>query len=239
MRGVIGAAAFLTAAALAAAPAIAHKTETPNPHRFTGTAAVAPRFVGEEQELTLKPFVVTCEKAKSTKATPAASFPSSNLAAVVKFGECTATGTIAKTEYELEARVSAITVNYHANGALEMGSGGTIEGGKLVGAGPIKVSMTGAVKCTISLAAGAYPAGYGKRPQGEFEAATFSDNEETLGSGKHERTVGKLEISTELGKLPYTLEGPFCETLPKTEMKSGVFTGSLEASIHDGSIGWE
>ena len=49
----------------------------------------------------------------------------------------------------------------------------------------------------------------------------------------------KLEISNALTKVPYALEGEFCEALPKTEYRAGTYTGSLVASIKKGDIGWE
>lgn len=66
MKGLMAAALAVSAMALAATPALAQKTEPPNPHKFVGSEDVEPRFSGESAEFVLKPFTVTCEKAKST-----------------------------------------------------------------------------------------------------------------------------------------------------------------------------
>ena len=49
----------------------------------------------------------------------------------------------------------------------------------------------------------------------------------------------KLAIATALTKVPYELEGEFCEALPKTEYKNGSYASSLVAEIKKGSISWE
>ncbi len=230
----------VAAIALAATPALARKAVTPNPHKFTGSESVEPRFTGETQEFALKPFTITCEKAKSSSSGVTPTFPSKTLTAVIKYSSCEASATLDKAEYELTAKFKTpVTLNYHANGAVEIGSGGTVKEGKLEGAGAIEIGLKGAVKCTISIPAGTYPAGELKKPESEFEAATFTNQEETIEKGKTSVVVKKLEISNALTKVPYALEGEFCEALPKTEYRAGTYTGSLVASIKKGDIGWE
>jgi hypothetical protein len=57
--------------------------------------------------------------------------------------------------------------------------------------------------------------------------------------GKTSVLEKKLGIATELTKLPYEIEGEFCEALPKTEFVNGTFEGSLLAEIKKGSIARE
>ncbi len=227
--------------ALAAAPAVAKKKAEPlNPHQFVGSAGVEPKFAGESAELALKPFTVTCGKERSTTSGVTPTFPSKTLTAVVKFSECEAEATLSKAEYELKAKfLSPVTFNYRANGVVEVGAGGTVKEGKLEGAGAIEIALKGAFKCTIDIEAGTYPASSLKKPEAEFEAAKFENKEETIEKGKGSVVVKKLGINTALTKLPYELEGEFCEALPKTEYKTGSFTGSLVAEIKKGDIGWE
>jgi hypothetical protein len=240
MRGSLVPALAIAAVALAATPAVAQKTELPNPHKFVGSENVEPRFTGETQEFALKPFTITCEKAKSTASGVTPTFPSKTLTAVVKYSGCEAEANLNKAEYELTAKfLGPVTFNYHANGVVEIGAGGTVKEGKLEGAGEIEIAVKGAFKCVIDIPAGTYPPKALKKPEGEYEAAKFANEQETIETGKGSVVVKKLAISTALTKVPYELEGEFCEALPKTEYTAGSLTGSLVAEIKKGDIGWE
>jgi hypothetical protein len=241
IRRSLASALAVAALALAATPAVATKTEPPNPHKFVGSANVEPKFVGEGAEFALKPFAITCEKAKSTTAPLTPMFPSKTLTAVVKYSGCEAEATISKAEYELKAKfLQPVTFNYHANGVVEVGAGGTVsEAGKLEGAGPIEIAVKGPFKCTIAIAPGTYPAKALKKPEAEYEAATFTDKEETVEKGKGTIVIKRLGISTTLTKMHYELEGEFCEAMPKTEFTAGSSTGSLVAEIKKGGISRE
>jgi hypothetical protein len=239
MRRSLAPALVLSALALAATPALAQKAEPPNPHKFVGSPNVEPRFSGGSQEFNFKPFVITCEKAKSKPSGVTPAFPSKTLTALIKYSGCEATAKFGKAEYELKAKVSQITFNYRANGVVELGTGGTVKEGKLEGAGPIEIAVKGAFKCTITSPAGTYPAQALKKPEAEYEAAKYTNKEETVVHGKKSEVVKKLGISTALTKMPYEIEGEFCEKLPKTEFTGGTYTGSLLAEIKKGSIGWE
>ncbi len=185
MRHLISAAVALTALALSATPAIAQKTEPPNPHQFVGSASAEPKFAGESQELVLKPFTITCEAAKSTKPGITPTFPSKTLTAVVKYSGCEAEATLNKAEYELKAKfLSPVTFNYHANGYVEVGAGGTVKEGKLEGAHEIEISVKGPFKCTIDIPAGTYPVNEANKPEGNYEAVKYTNKEETVEKGK-------------------------------------------------------
>jgi hypothetical protein len=239
MKKALLAALAMFAFAVAAAPAVAQKVEPPNPHKFVGSENVEPKFTGESQEFALKPFTVTCETAKS-KNSGAATFPSKTLTAVVKYSHCEAEATIGKAEYELKAKFMApVTLNYHANGYVELGSGGTIKEGKLEGAGAVEIAVKGPFKCTINIAAGTYPAAALKKPEAEYEAVKYTNKEETVEKGKKTTIVKTLGIENTLTKLPYEIEGEFCEALPKTEFGNGTYSGSLVASIKNATIGRE
>jgi hypothetical protein len=229
----------LSVLALAATPALAGKrsAEAPNAHQFVASANVAPKFTGEV-ELDLKPFEVECEKAKSTSATSA--FPSKTLTTVVKFGECEAEAELHGAEYEFKAKfLSPVTFNYHANGVVEIGAGGTVNEGKLEGAGEIEIAVKGPFKCTIDIPAGTYPATSLKHPEAQYEAAKFTNLEETIETGKGSVLEKKLGIATALSKVPYEFEGEFCEAWPKTEFTKGTLASSLVGEIKKGTLGWE
>ncbi|HTA33512.1 MAG TPA: hypothetical protein VK721_08820 [Solirubrobacteraceae bacterium] len=229
----------LAALALAAAPAVAAKrsAEAPNTHQFVGSANVEPRFAGESAEFDLKPFEVECEKEKSTTSGVTPTFPSKTLTAVVKFSECEAEAELDGAEYEFKAKfLSPVTFVYHANGIVEMGAGGTVNDGKLEGAGEIEIAVKGPFKCTIDIPAGTYPSTSAKHPEAEYEAAKFTNLEETIETGKGPVLEKKLGISTALSRVPYELEGEFCEALPRTEFTKGTFEGSLVAEIKKGTL---
>jgi hypothetical protein len=237
MRQAIPAA--LAVAALAFAAVAAAATEPPNPHRFVGSPSAEPKFTGSgNQEFLLKPFTVTCEKAKSTTSGVTPTFPSTTLTAVIKYSGCEAEAVIGKAEYELKAKfLTPVTINYHANGYVELGAGGTIKEGKLEGAGPVEIAVHGVFKCTIDIEAGTYPSSALNKPEGEFEAAKFTNKEETV--GKKMTLVKKLGIANAFSKMPYEIEGEFCEALPKTEFKNGQYNGALVAEIKKGNLSWE
>jgi hypothetical protein len=227
--------------ALAATPAVAGKRggEAPNAHQFVASANVAPKFTGEV-ELDLKPFEIECEKAKSTTSSVTPAFPSKTLTTVVKFGECEAEAELHGAEYEFKAKfLSPVTFNYHANGVVEIGAGGTVNEGKLEGAGEIEISVKGPFKCTIDIPAGTYPATSLKHPEAQYETAKFTNLEETIETGKGSVLEKKLGIATALNKVPYEFEGEFCEAWPKTEFTKGTLESSLVGEIKKGTLGWE
>jgi len=136
----------LSVLALAATPALAGKrsAEAPNTHQFVGSANVEPTFVGEGEDFELKPFEVECERAKSITSGVTPASPSKTLTTVVTFTGCEAEATLHGAEYELKASfLSPVTFNYHANGVVEMGAGGTVNDGKLEGAGEIEIAVRG------------------------------------------------------------------------------------------------
>ena len=240
MRRSLVPALTIAALALGATPALAQKIEPPNPHKLVGSVNAEPRFAGETQQFVLKPFTITCEKVKSTASGVTPTFPSKTLTAVVKYSGCEAEATLSKAEYEFKAKVLApVTFNYRANGVVEVGSGGTVKEGKLEGAGEIEIAVKGPFKCVIDIEPGTYPAAALNKPEAEFEAAKFSNEEETVQKGKSSVMVRKVAIDTSLTHMPYELEGEFCEALPKTEYGAGSFTGSLVAEIKKGDLSWE
>jgi hypothetical protein len=240
MKRPLIAAVAIAALALAATPAFALKTEPPNPHKFVGSLNAEPHYAGGTQEFVLKPFTVTCEAAKSTTSGVTPTFPSKTLTAVVRYSGCEAEATLNKAEYEFKAKVlGPVTFNYRANGVVEVGSGGTVKEGKLEGAGEIEIAVHGPFKCVIDIEPGTFPAAALNKPEAEYEAAKFSDEEETIQKGKKSELVKKVGISTSLSKMTYELEGEFCEALPKTEFGAGSYSGSMVAEIKKGDLSWE
>ncbi len=132
-----------------------------------------------------------------------------------------------------------MTLNYHANGVVEIGAGGTVTKGKLEGAGEIEIAVKGPFKCTIDIPPGTYPSKSVNKPEAQYEATKFTTEEEAIERGKTSIVLKRLELGTALTKVPYELEGEFCEALPKTEFTAGTYEGSLLAEIKKGQISWE
>jgi hypothetical protein len=61
-----------------------------------------------------------------------------------------------------------------------MGAGGTVNEGKLEGAGEIEIAVKGPFKRTIDIPAGTCPSTSSKHPEAEYEAAKFANIEETI-----------------------------------------------------------
>lgn len=238
MRHLFAAVVALLALAVGATAAVA--LEAPNPHKFVGSPNAEPKVTGGSENFAFKPFTVTCTQAKSTKAGLTPSFPSKTLTTTIKFSGCEAEATIGKAEYELKAKfLTPVTFNFHANGSVELGAGGTLKEGKLEGAKAVEIALSGVFKCTIDVAAGTFPAPALNKPEAEFEAVKFTNKEETIVKGKKSILLKSLGIASELTKMPYELEGEYCEALTKTEGTNGTYSGSLVAAIKKGSIGRE
>jgi len=239
MRHLFAAVVALLALAVGASAAFA-KGEAPNPHKFIGSPNAEPKVTGEAQRFFFKPFTVSCEQAKSTKSGLTPTFPSKTLTTTIKFSGCEAEATIGKAEYELKAKfLTPVTFNFRANGSVELGAGGTLKEGKLEGAKAVEIALSGVFKCTIDVAAGTFPAAALNKPEAEFEAVKYNNKEETIVKGKKSILLKSLGISSELTKMPYELEGEYCEALPKPEGTNGTYSGSLVAAIKKGSIGRE
>ena len=99
------------------------------------------------------------------------------------------------------AKFSApVDLNFNANGFVETGAGGKPGGGKLEGAGPIAISLSGAFKCTIAVKAGTFPVAAVKRPSHGYEVAKYAP-EVKLREGRKATVKTALAITTALGKM--------------------------------------
>jgi streptogramin lyase len=224
--------------ALVAVPAAAQKAAGVS-DSFIGSVAAEPRFVSMgSQQFAFKPFTVSCAQAKSTKSGLTPEWPAQSLFAEVVFSGCMANAELHGIgDLELKARfLTPVELNFNANGFVEAGAGGKPVDGKLGGAGAIEIALTGAIKCTIDVEAGTFPAKALKEPGEEYEAATYKPEEVELGTKPN--VEDKLAITTNLSKMNYALEGEFCEALSKTEGKSGAYDGGLLAELPKSSLDW-
>jgi hypothetical protein len=242
-RSLLALALAASTLAAAAQPALAHKVRQAGvAHKFTGSEAAEVRASGSGvQEFVYGPFTVTCEKARSIKTGTMTSWPSESFLVQMKYSECEATAALHNMEeLELKAKfLTPVSLVYHANGFVEAGAGGTLTGGKLVGASAIEIALGGVFKCTIDVEPGTFPVKAIKKPEEMFEAASYKVEETTIEKGKKTSVRKTLAIKTALAKMTYELEGEFCEALSKTEGRTGSYTGSLLAELPKGSLGWE
>jgi hypothetical protein len=242
-RSLLAPVLAVSALALAATPALAHKSEQAvNTHKFTGSSQVPVRAAGTgEQDFSFGPFAVTCESAKSVKGIGTSTWPSETLFVEMKYSGCEATATLHGVgELELKAKfLSPLSLNYHSNGFVEAGAGGTVVGGKLEGAGEVEIALSGPFKCTIDVEPGTFPLKAIKKAEEQYEAAQYKVEEVTIEKGKKTSVENKLAIATALTKLTYEFEGEFCEAFSRTEGKSGSYSGALLAELPKASLGFE
>lgn len=230
-----------SALAIAATSALAHKpAQIVTKHEFTGSEQIEVRAAASgAQKFTFGPFAVTCEKAKSGHGT--ASWPSETLSVQMKYSGCSAVASLrGMGELDLKAKfLTPLTLNFHANGFVEAGAEGTIAGGKLEGATEAEIALSGPFKCTIDVEPGTFPSRALRKPEEQFEVATYKVEETKIEKGKHAGVQDKLAIATALSKMAYEFEGQFCEALSKTEGVSGAYAGTLLAELPKASLGFE
>lgn len=232
-----------SALGIVAASAQAHPpTQVATKHEFTGSEQIEVRAAASgAQKFTFGPFAITCERAKTVAGHGTASWPSETLFVQVKYSGCSAVASLRDmSELHLKAKfVTPLSLNYHANGFVEAGAEGTPTSGKLEGAKAAEIALSGPFRCTIDVAPGTFPSRALRKPEEQFEAATYKVEETKIEKGKHKGVQDKLAITTALSKMAYELEGEFCEALSKTEGVSGAYDGTLLAELPKASLGFE
>jgi len=229
-RMTFGLAAVVGTLAVTAAPAVAHE--------FIASSVGALKGVGVgEQYFHFGPFKITCLGAKSEGNITATVSP--KLFVQTKFKECTfptypSAGNKEDVIYLRAKFLTPVDFEYHAGGAIESGSENEEEE-KLLG-GTIELKLQ-AAKCIIAWPEQIFPA-RAKNPEGEFPAATYS-NEEVATKKLKEFPSGfrrRVLISNELKQISYELLEGQCEGFTKTEGKVAGYTGKLREERTDGSL---
>ena len=156
--------------AVAAAPALAHEFTASKAGKTKGS-------IEGEQKFKFGPFKITCEKAVSKGAVAAGS--SKTYAIATKFANCSTEGKIGPKKIQLATRfLTPLAVEYHANGFVETGSEIEEVEGKAVLAGgttELKVNTGRKSTCEISWPEQTLPLKAEKKPEGEYSAATYSN----------------------------------------------------------------
>jgi hypothetical protein len=208
-------------AAALAAPAGAHE--------FKGPPASAPAVAVADgpQTFLFKPFRVTCEKATSNGAAVASNFPSQTLTLEMTYRRCTThAGKVAKTEGPgIPTRfLGPVTLTYHANGFIEVGS--------------IAIAVGGDFKCNITTEEQTIPSKAVKKPTEEFTATSFTDELVATKSKKLPMQSQVVLHNNAVKGIHFTLSEGFCEELEMTEGKGGSYSGALKADVKNTNLLW-
>ncbi len=242
-RKIVGliAAACACALALAATPALAHEFVASRTAKVTGKTETLQTFK-------FGPFKISCEKATAQGAVAAGSSPT--FATSIKYAHCTTEGKIGPKQIKLPTRfLTPLAIEYHANGFVETGSEVEEVEGKAVlkgGSAELKV-YTGVTeereksRCTITWPEQTIPLKAEKKPEGEYSAATYS-NEETATEKLRRFPDGFqhfFKVSNTFKGIKYSFEGEPCEEWGKEEGPEGgggTYTGSFPQVLSGGDF---
>jgi hypothetical protein len=227
-------AAAVCAFAVAVTPALAHE--------FTASKSGKTKGISEEEQVfKFGPFKITCERASGRGMVAAGS--SKTLNDSVKFSKCSTEFKLGNHPVPVSTKfLTPVDVEYHANGFVETGSETEeVEGSAKLAGGAIelKVSAGSKFKCNIRWEEQTIPVKAVKNPEGEFSAATYS-NEAGKESKKFPGGVQKLlSISNEFKGIVYEFEGEPCEEFGKEEGpegKTGRYLGEFPDELMGGSL---
>lgn len=208
------------------------------------TPAMAGEFVssggptkgkGEEQTFKLGPFLITCKAVSATggETTP---LKSPTFATSLKFKGCTTEARVGGNPIHLNTKfLTPLAVEYHANGFAEAGSELEEKGGQATLAGGSIELKINAIKCLITLPEQTVPRKAEKKPNGEYTAASYSNESVTRGK----KTFNKLLIENEWTGLVFEFGEGQCESFKASEeeRKGGKYTGEfLEEVTHTGNL---
>ena len=218
VRITLGLMAAVCAVALSATAAMAH----------TFTASIAKKTISE----------ATPGKVKGGSVGPQA----------FKFGPihttCESAGTKGIVTEEASATLKTrflapVEYSFHANGSAEVGTEGE-EGSVEIGSGAAELKITG-IKCLISWPAQTVPMRAIAKPEEQYSAALFS-NEEVASTHLKAFPTGfqkELQISTEFKNMEFSFEEGECSEFKHPEAKTGSYRGVLHEELIGGNLGFE
>jgi hypothetical protein len=237
-----GFASAVCALAIAAAPALAHEFTASKTGKIHGKSTT-------EQNFKFGPFKITCEKA-TAKGTVAAG-STSTLATTVKFAGCTDEVKFGTKPAHVPTHfLTPLVIAYHANGFVETGSETEeVEGEAVLAGGEAEIKVyTGVLpgeheqsRCTILWPEQTLPLKAVKKPEGEYSAATYS-NESTPSSNLKKFPGGfqhSLLVTNALKGIKFEFEGEPCEEWGKEEGSEGgggTYFGSFPELLGGGNL---
>ncbi|HEX5853719.1 MAG TPA: hypothetical protein VFY36_11575 [Solirubrobacteraceae bacterium] len=240
MRITLGLGVVVCAVALGATAALAHNF----------TASIAKKEISEAQPGKVKggsvgpqafkfgPVHMTCESA-GTKGLITQEV-SATLKIVARYRGCATSIKVGAEPAVLKTRfVAPVEYSFHANGFAETGTEGE-EGSVEIGGGSAEMKITG-IKCVISWPAQTVPMTAIAKPEAQYSAALFS-NEEVASTHLKAFPTGfqrQLQISMEFKNMEFSFEEGECSEFKHPEAKTGSYTGVLHEELAGGNLGWE
>lgn len=218
--------AALCSLAVAASPAMAAGT-------FVSSGGPS-KGKGEEQEFKLGPFRITC-KAVAAKGGETTPLTSTTFATSLKFKGCTTEAKVGGQPIHLKTKfVTPLALEYHNNGFAEAGSELEEKGGEATLAGGSIELKINSIKCLITLPEQTIPSKAVKKPNGEYTAASYSNESFTQGK----RTFNKLLIENEFSGMLFEYGEGQCEEfkLSEEERKGGKYVGEVLEEVPHGNL---
>lgn len=238
---IVGLIVAACALALAATPALAHEFVASRAAKLTGKSETPQAFK-------FGPFKITCELATAKGAAAAGSSPT--FATAIKYARCTTEGKIGPKQIKLPTRFETpLAIEYHANGFVESGSElEEVEGAAVLKGGSAELKVyTGVTeereksRCNISWPEQTIPLKAEKKPNGEYSAATYS-NETTPNEKLKKFPDGFqhfIKVSNAFKGIKYVFEGEPCEEWGAHEEEAGgggTYTGSFPEILSGGNF---
>jgi len=232
-----------TTAATASAEKVFKATRSPKPVSESETAKTAGNNT-DTQAFQFGPFKIKCAKAHSTGIVNKETFK--DFAIQIKFGKC-----LTEAHFGLFVGGLRTTFNenkpigfvYHINGFAEVGE--AEEGTEVkISGGEANFKISGKI-CKINWPSQTVPAKAEKKPEEEFSAAVYS-NEDTPSEELKKFPLGfqrRLVIANEFKGMAYEFEegqcvgeGGFEEEAAHTEGKTARYTGTLREEIKGANL---
>lgn len=264
-KATFGLAAMLCMIAVMVAPALAAEFTAsklpstcseaePCRTKGKGTGEVDEKHPEFTQKFVIGAFTIECKKAVSYAKTPAegafTGTKSSIFATEVKFTNCLTEAKFGPFTGGLKTSFNAghpVKFVYHTNGFAELGSGET-EQAVEIGGTETSFKIAGKI-CTLALPPQTVPVGAVKKPEGEFSAATYSNEEVAVSEKLLKRfpsgVQNKLVIANKFKGMKFhyesgqcTGEGGFEEEAKTQEGHSATYTGTLEEEVPGGNLGF-
>jgi len=256
-RLVLGLAAAVCAFGTLAAPALAKKNHThphilgkfvanyPSGKPISETSPAMAKGVGDEELIELAEGALTIGDEKCRKVSSAGSVDaerSDTLYQRITFVGCwakTLVGTSKRVTEEVKVPKFSIALEFHSNGFVETGEGenSSVE----IKHSAIFIKPRKGAACTIVIPAQTIPIKAIKKPENEFEAASYETEEvpakiKKFPSGFEE----ELDITMEFKKVQTEVEGnEHCHVGPGFKGNNGVFDAEVEElRIKNGNLGF-
>jgi hypothetical protein len=240
VRITLGLMAAVCAVAFSATAALAH----------TFTASIAKKTISEATPGKLKggsvgpqafkfgPIHTNCESAGAKGIVTEEA--SSTLKVVASYHGCSTAIKVGPEPATLKTKFLApVEYSFHSNGFAEVGTEGE-EGSVEIGSGAAELKIAG-IKCLISWPAQTVPTKAIVKPEEQWSAALFS-NQEVANTHLKAFPTGfqkQLLISTEFKSMEFSFEEGECSEFKRPEAKTGGYKGVLHMELAGGNLGFE